>query len=361
MPGLTEHLEILHAVGTDLMERAYKVRTDLAAADLGTMFLSEKVAKRIVEKFPTLQDTLKKSDPGYETFVNNAHTIVANLSPLFTVLLQLLEFRDNALVLLSEMSSQQAIAMYDMKLNELVLAGYYNLMLKYAKLHILLGILGSPQGRGRLGLSVYAQAFTVLNNGRAPPEYEALASYLEDYKFPVSKLQDDMIKVRLRVADTLLPLGMQIIRLSDTSSLRAEGVLSPLNEQKSTKPGEVAPPPVRARAAVPPPVARPRTARRTDNHTQPSRKRALALVRGASAAAAARACHDSARPLPSPQPPPLSTPRAIAWRVVACVALRRSTLCSRCCPRPSSGWCTACCSIQMTSPRKALSLSSSLC
>ena len=36
-------------------------------------------------------------------------------------------------------------------------------MLKYAKLHILLGILASPQARGKLALATYAKAFAVIS------------------------------------------------------------------------------------------------------------------------------------------------------------------------------------------------------
>ena len=226
--GCAEHLEILHAVAADLLERLYKQRKYLQAADLASLHLSEKVAKRFLEKFPLLHDALKEKDAGYELFLNNAHTILADLEPFFTVLCQLLEFRDHALVLLHEMSNPKTILSFSLELNELAFSGYYNLMLQYAKLHILLGVLASPHGRGKLALAAYAKAHAVMNQGRVPAEYEALAKYLCDYEQPIPKLQDDLSKARLRVADTLLPLGMQIIRLSDPGHLRQEGVLSPL-------------------------------------------------------------------------------------------------------------------------------------
>ena len=92
--GCAEHLEILHAVAADLLERLYKQRKYLQAADLASLHLSEKVAKRFLEKFPLLHDALKEKDAGYELFLNNAHTILADLEPFFTVLCQLLEFRE---------------------------------------------------------------------------------------------------------------------------------------------------------------------------------------------------------------------------------------------------------------------------
>ena len=56
--GCAEHLEILHAVAADLLERLYKQRKYLQAADLASLHLSEKVAKRFLEKFPLLHDAL---------------------------------------------------------------------------------------------------------------------------------------------------------------------------------------------------------------------------------------------------------------------------------------------------------------
>ena len=40
------------------------------------------------------------------------------------------------------------------------------------------------------------------------------------------KLQADFANAKLRVAETLLPLGMQMLQLSDSGYLRAENVLS---------------------------------------------------------------------------------------------------------------------------------------
>ena len=230
MPGTPEALEILHAVSVDLMERAYKHRKTLAAADLQSMFMSDKIAKRMVEKFPALDNALKEKDAGYEVFVNNSHSLVSNIEPFFAVLCQLLEFRDHALTLLTEMSNPKAILAFSLEHNELVFSGYYNLMLQYAKLHILVGIIASPQGRGKLALAAYSKAFAVMNQGRVPAQYEPLAKYLLEYEQPIPKLQEDLTRARLRVADTLLPIGMQALQRCDPAYLRASHVLSPIEK-----------------------------------------------------------------------------------------------------------------------------------
>ena len=111
------------------------------------------------------------------------------------------------------------------------------LMLQVAKLHIMLGALASSAGRGKLYLAAHAKAHALMQQGRVPHAYEQLAKYLIEYENPVSKLQDDFSKAKLRVADTLLPLGMQIIRFSDVSYVRSESVLYPLAEPKGGKTG----------------------------------------------------------------------------------------------------------------------------
>ena len=64
--------------------------------------------------------------------------------------------------------------------------------------------------------------------GRVPPEYEKLAKLLLDYERPIPRLQEDMAAAKLRVADTLLPLGARLMNLSQSGYLRSEEVLSPL-------------------------------------------------------------------------------------------------------------------------------------
>ena len=240
MPGLAEQVEILLAVAEDLTERTYKLRKELVAADLASFFLTDRVAKRLVDKFPTLSDALKEKDAGYETFVSNAHLIVDNFQPFFATLCQLLEWKDHALRLLTEMSNPTVVLNFSLEVNEVLFSGYYNLMLHYAKLHLLVATLASPSGRGKLALAAYSKAHTVRNSGSAPPEYEALAKYLIDYESPLPRMQDDLTRAKLRVADTLLPLGMQMIRLCDHGYLRGETVLSPLHAP-AKKAGELEP------------------------------------------------------------------------------------------------------------------------
>ena len=104
--GIAEHLEILLRVATDLAERVYKWRTDLAAAVLSDLWLSDKVVKRLTDKFPQLVDALKEKEQGYDTFMNNAHAIESHFTPFFTLIGHCLEFRDSTLVLIHEVSQQ---------------------------------------------------------------------------------------------------------------------------------------------------------------------------------------------------------------------------------------------------------------
>ena len=204
--GIAEHLEILLAVGDEVMDRAWKWRVDLRAANLPEWHISEKVGKRLSDKFPQLADALKEKDPGYDQFLNNAHGIIARLAPFFELLEHILEFRDATLPLIEEMSAQ--VVKFKIDLNELVFAGYYDLMLRFAKLHILLSIIAAPTGRGKLALAAYTKAYSLVHHGTYPDAYDTLARYLTEYEQPIPRLQEDLRKAKLRVADSLLPLGM---------------------------------------------------------------------------------------------------------------------------------------------------------
>jgi len=230
MPGVAEHLYILDAVGGELTGRLYKLRTELASCEPADLHLSDKMARRVVDKFPTLADVMKAKDPGYDVFFRSTQDVVTQLGPFFALLCQILEFRDHALVLIHEMS----VANLALEANEVAFAGYYNLMLAYAKLHMLVGAIAAPSGRGKLALAVYAKAYALMNASQVPHEYELLAKFLMDYEQPLPKLQDDFAKAKLRVADTLLPLGLQVLQLGDSGHLRSETVLSPLAQSAAT-------------------------------------------------------------------------------------------------------------------------------
>jgi hypothetical protein len=229
---MAEHLEILLAVGADLMERFYAVHKELMTANFEKdHFIRDKVAKRLGDKFPQLVDALKEKDAGYEDFITNAHLIMKHFEPFFMLLRQVGEFRLRALELIHEMSNE--IVKFDIELNGIIFSGYFNLMLQVAKLHILVGMVAKPAGRGKLALSAYAKAHAVMMQGRVPHEYEELAKYLLDYESPLPHLQDDFAKAKLRVADTLLPIAMQVVGFADPGHLRAEEVLSPLLTTRS--------------------------------------------------------------------------------------------------------------------------------
>ena len=75
MPGTAEYVEILLAVGTDLIERLHAIRKELQAVELANMFLSDRVAKRFTDNFPQL-NMIREKDQGYDTFLSNAHVIL---------------------------------------------------------------------------------------------------------------------------------------------------------------------------------------------------------------------------------------------------------------------------------------------
>ena len=118
--GTAETLHILLAVSADLLERVSHWREDLRAADLSELFLTDKVAKRLQDKFPQLTDAIKEKDQGYDVFMGNAHSIEAHFEPFYALVGQLQEFHEAALSLIYEMSS--SILKFSLDENELAFA-----------------------------------------------------------------------------------------------------------------------------------------------------------------------------------------------------------------------------------------------
>ena len=63
--GVAEKLALLDGAADELTQRTYRFRTELAGADLAGLHLPERVANKLVEKFPDdkLKDTEKARAP----------------------------------------------------------------------------------------------------------------------------------------------------------------------------------------------------------------------------------------------------------------------------------------------------------
>ena len=225
MVSTAERLVILHEVADDLLVRAYEHRRELQLVEdpEAAFFTTSKVAKALTEKFP--EDTLKEKEKGFDLFVGNCGTIVKKYAPFYELLGQLAEFRGEALRLLGEMSKE--IVRFSLELNPLVFRGYFDLMVKYARLHLLVGHLLSPEGKGKLCLAAYAKAHAIANHVE-PRGFLPLARYALDFERALPKLQEDLSNASLRVADALVPMQAKIIALSDANYLKGETVLAPV-------------------------------------------------------------------------------------------------------------------------------------
>lgn len=222
--GLAEHLEILLAVGADLLKRFYPFRLEYAGLDVSELHLNAKVAKRMGGQCAEYEGALTERDRGvFEDFSANAHLVVQRVAPLhptrlspgpltrarptqveplYCVLRQMLEFREHATVLLHEMST--SIVKLSLDTNPLLFSSYYTLMMHYIRLHLVLGAHVQPAGQGTVALAAYAKAHSLLNAGKPPRAFDDVATYVSEYEHAVSRLQHDMTKARLRVAGTLI-------------------------------------------------------------------------------------------------------------------------------------------------------------
>ena len=106
MPGtrFAERLEILLAVGRDLLARTAEFRRELPAGNLADFHISDKIAKRLGE-FP--DKALKEKDVGYEQFHANAAQIFERWAPLYDLVISISEFRDGTLQLIGEVRRQR--------------------------------------------------------------------------------------------------------------------------------------------------------------------------------------------------------------------------------------------------------------
>ena len=121
---------------------------------------------------------------------------------------------------------------FSLELNPLVFRGYFDLMVKYARLHLLVGHLLSPEGKGKLCLAAYAKAHAIANHVE-PRGFLPLARYALDFERALPKLQEDLSNASLRVADALVPMQAKIIALSDANYLKGETVLAPVRPARA--------------------------------------------------------------------------------------------------------------------------------
>jgi len=213
-------------VGNDLLLRTAEFRRELLAANsTADLLIPEKVAPRLAH-FP--DKPLKEKDAGFDQFQANITNIGDRWAPLYQLVASMCEFKDGALQLFAEMSER--IVKLDTALNLLAYRRYFELMLLFARLHLLLSSL--CESRGRLVLSAYCTAH-MLSQHSYPSTMAAVYQYLLDYCQPLKRMQDDFARVRLRV-ECLLPLGRQVKALCDPAMLRKEieANLSPLAEKK---------------------------------------------------------------------------------------------------------------------------------
>ena len=144
---------------------------------------------------------------------------------MYILLGQLAEFRLEGLKLLAEMSKGGLVTL-SMEVNPLAVASYFNFMLCYAKIHLLLG--ACLNDNGKLIMATFGHAHRIGHRGE-PRGFKQIAEYVLEFEKPLPKLQEDFANhVGLRLTEALQPLHMQLMKLSDATYLRGEGILSPV-------------------------------------------------------------------------------------------------------------------------------------
>ena len=102
-----ERLEILDAVGRDLLKRTAEFQSEVKVVNLSDTYITDKIAKRLKD-FP--EAMLKEKDPGYEAFTAHSSEIQERWSPLYELVMSIAEFRDASFTLICEVSGTQSRA-----------------------------------------------------------------------------------------------------------------------------------------------------------------------------------------------------------------------------------------------------------
>lgn len=137
----------------------------------------------------------------------------------------MLEFHDHALELLGEISRE--IVTMSIDLNRNLLTNYFELLTMYTKLHLLLALMVKPEGRGKLALAAYRRVHEITRRSD-PGDYAQVALFVQETEQGLPKLRDDMSHAGLHVAEPLVPLSSELLKMISVDYLREHSVLSPI-------------------------------------------------------------------------------------------------------------------------------------
>ncbi|BAF24320.2 Os08g0544500, partial [Oryza sativa Japonica Group] len=227
----------LSKVAEGLLAKMYRLNSILDYPDPNAHTFSEAFWKAgVMPNFPKICITLSKKFPEHpnklqlekvdkfalDALNENAEGYMQNLEQWITLLLDLLEFREQALRLILDLSSTVITLLPHQ--NSLILHAFMDLFCSFVRVNLF-----SDKIPRKMILQVYNILHIMLKGGRDCEFYHRLVQFVDLYDPPVKGLHEDLNFVSPRIGEVLEAVGPIIFLSTDTKKLRNEGFLSPFH------------------------------------------------------------------------------------------------------------------------------------
>ncbi|XP_037464413.1 probable protein NAP1 [Triticum dicoccoides] len=227
----------LSKVAEGLLAKMYRLNSILDYPDPNTHTFSEAFWKAgVMPNFPKICITLSKKFPEHpnklqlekvdkfalDALNENAEGYMQNLEQWIMLLLDLLEFREQVLRLILDLSSTVITLLPHQ--NSLILHAFMDLICSFVRVNLF-----SDKIPRKMILQVYNILHVMLKGGRDCEFYHRLVQFVDSYDPPVKGLHEDLNFVSPRIGEVLEAVGPIIFLSTDTKKLRNEGFLSPFH------------------------------------------------------------------------------------------------------------------------------------
>uniref|UniRef100_A0A7N0UFV9 Protein NAP1 n=1 Tax=Kalanchoe fedtschenkoi TaxID=63787 RepID=A0A7N0UFV9_KALFE len=177
------------------------------------------------KKFPEHHSKLqldKVDKVGLDSMQNNAQLHLQTLQPGAQLLLDLMEFREQALRLILDISSTVITLLPHQ--NSLILHAFMDLFCSFVRVNLC-----AEKIPRKMILQVYNLLHATTQSERDCDFYHRLVQFIDSYDPPLKGLHEDLNFISPRIGEILEAVGPIIILSTDTKKLRNEGFLSPFH------------------------------------------------------------------------------------------------------------------------------------
>ncbi|XP_078428674.1 transcription activator isoform X2 [Wolffia australiana] len=224
-------------VADGLLNRMYRLNRQLENPDVVSHTFSDpfwkagilpnhpRICTLVSKKFPehTSKLQLERVDKvAYDSISQNAEVYLQNLEPWVMFLIDLMEFREQSLRLILDLSSTVITLLPHQ--NSLILHAFMDLFCSFARVNLF-----SNKIPRKMFIQVYNLLHGLSRGGRDFEYYNRVVQFINSYDPPIKGLQEDLNFVSPRIGEILEAVGPSIFLSTDTKKLRNEGFLSPFH------------------------------------------------------------------------------------------------------------------------------------